>query len=144
MPMDKSKYPPNWKQISLRIRERDGHRCKWCGVSNRAVIIRSAEDAARYLIFSEKYGAYCDPTNGIPVKLSEMPAEFAESKDIRITLTVAHLDHDTTNNSDENLAALCQRCHLKHDAKYHAANAKVTRLRKKEQDIEAAGQGRLL
>lgn len=29
------------------------------------------------------------------------------------TLTVAHLDNDKSNCADWNLAALCQRCHLK-------------------------------
>jgi 5-methylcytosine-specific restriction endonuclease McrA len=36
-----------------------------------------------------------------------------------VVLTVAHLDHDKTNNSFFNLKALCQKCHLKHDLKYH-------------------------
>lgn len=30
-------------------------------------------------------------------------------------LTVAHLDHDATNNDFGNLRALCQRCHNTHD-----------------------------
>lgn len=47
----------------------------------------------------------------------------------RVILTVAHIDHDRNNNSFFNLAALCQRCHLQHDAKQHAANAKETRRR---------------
>jgi len=29
------------------------------------------------------------------------------------TLTVHHLDGDKSNNTDENLAVLCQRCHLR-------------------------------
>lgn len=37
-----------------------------------------------------------------------------------VVLTIAHLDHDVSNNSDDNLAALCQRCHLTHDAQQHA------------------------
>ncbi len=36
MPMDRTRYPLDWKQISLRIRERDGWQCKWCGVKNGA------------------------------------------------------------------------------------------------------------
>jgi hypothetical protein len=32
MPIDPSKYPPDWKQISRRIRfDRAGGRCEWCG-----------------------------------------------------------------------------------------------------------------
>jgi len=30
-------------------------------------------------------------------------------------LTVAHLDHDISNNELSNLRALCQRCHLDYD-----------------------------
>jgi hypothetical protein len=33
----------------------------------------------------------------------------------KVVLTVAHLDHDLVDHSDENLAALCQRCHLTYD-----------------------------
>lgn len=39
----------------------------------------------------------------------------------------AHLDHDHTNNRFSNLAALCQKCHLTHDAKQHQANRKYGR-----------------
>ncbi len=64
----------------------------------------------------------------------------------RVVLTVAHLDHDLSNNDgmdrgrhclplgQANLVHLCQRCHLGHDAKQHAST------RRKNQD-EAAGQG---
>ena len=34
----------------------------------------------------------------------------------KVVLTVAHLDHDPTNNADDNLAALCQLCHNTYDA----------------------------
>ena len=33
-----------------------------------------------------------------------------------IVLTVAHLDHTPENCDDENLRAMCQRCHLAYDA----------------------------
>jgi hypothetical protein len=46
----------------------------------------------------------------------------------KVILTVAHLDHDISNNSLSNLMAMCQRCHLRYDAKQHAA----TRRRNKE------------
>jgi hypothetical protein len=48
-----------------------------------------------------------------------------------VVLTVAHLDHDPTNNGEPgnrpNLRALCQRCHLWHDRLTHQQNAYVTR-----------------
>jgi len=40
----------------------------------------------------------------------------------RVVLTVAHVhDHAPENVAPGNLAALCQRCHLRHDAAHHKA-----------------------
>jgi hypothetical protein len=47
----------------------------------------------------------------------------------RVVLTVAHVDHDTVNNDLGNLRALCQACHLRHDAHLHAQHARQTRRR---------------
>ena len=51
----------------------------------------------------------------------------------RVVLTVAHIDHDVTNNEPDNLAVLCQRCHLTHDAGLHAQHAAETRRRRREE-----------
>lgn len=40
----------------------------------------------------------------------------------------AHLDHDPSNNADQNLAWLCRACHLHHDAAKH----RDTRQRRKD------------
>ena len=94
MPIDYSKYPANWKtEIRPAILEREGHKCKFCGVENRSYVDR-------------------------------------HGKKTRVILTIAHLDHDITNNDYGNLAALCQRCHLRYDSEHHAKNAKATRDRK--------------
>jgi hypothetical protein len=37
----------------------------------------------------------------------------------RVVLACAHLNHDPTHNAPSNLEALCQRCHLAHDAHEH-------------------------
>lgn len=47
-----------------------------------------------------------------------------------VVLTIAHLDHDPTNNDPSNLRALCQRCHLKYDAEHHAETRAKTRAAK--------------
>lgn len=56
-----------------------------------------------------------------------------------IVLTIAHLDHDPTNNGAPgdrpNLAALCQKCHNRHDAKMRSGHARATR-RAKSADRE--------
>ena len=42
----------------------------------------------------------------------------------KVILTVAHLDHNPANSADDNLAALCQRCHNQYDAPKRASNRK--------------------
>jgi len=49
----------------------------------------------------------------------------------RVVLTVAHMDHDRTNNDPANLRALCQRCHLDWDRDHHLRNRRRTMWEKK-------------
>ncbi len=44
-----------------------------------------------------------------------------------IVLTIAHLDHVPENCDPGNLAAMCQRCHLRYDAGHHRKTAYKTR-----------------
>jgi len=37
----------------------------------------------------------------------------------RVYIACAHLNHDPTDNAARNLAALCQQCHMIHDAAEH-------------------------
>ncbi len=51
-----------------------------------------------------------------------LPKEVADwwaKNPAKVVLTIAHLDHDETNHqvSMDRLAALCQLCHLRYDAK---------------------------
>jgi hypothetical protein len=39
-----------------------------------------------------------------------------KSHNIKVVLTIAHLDHQIDNNDHSNLRAWCQRCHNRHDA----------------------------
>lgn len=48
----------------------------------------------------------------------------------KVVLTVAHLDHNPQNCADENLKALCQRCHLRYDIEHHKRNSANTRHKK--------------
>ena len=60
----------------------------------------------------------------------------------KIVLTVAHLDHDPRNNADDNLAALCQRCHNRHDAEHRRQTRSHTRMLCPEQgELFAGGEG---
>ena len=48
-----------------------------------------------------------------------------------VVLTVAHLDHQPENCADENLRALCQRCHNRYDQPHRQRNAALTRRQQK-------------
>jgi hypothetical protein len=126
MPMDKSRYPSNWPEISLRIRERAGQKCEQCGVPNGLEVLRSTIDPARYLILGED-GIH-RTRQGESVRLSEIPTEYDEAKYVKIVLTVHHIGasmpdgtfsdpEDKLDCRDENLIALCQRCHFLADAR---------------------------
>lgn len=126
-PVDMSLYPPNWKEISLRIREREGHRCKWCGIPNHSIVHRAILDKFMWISHEEW--------------LTLPPDDAAlYGKASKIFLTVAHLNHTPADCRDENLAALCNRCHLNYDAKFHAQNAKKTRARRDAEALKEAGQ----
>jgi 5-methylcytosine-specific restriction endonuclease McrA len=61
------------------------------------------------------------------------PAEYGKphwKTGSRVVLTVHHIDFDKMNNSDTNLIALCQRCHLRLDLEKHMKKAAETRARK--------------
>lgn len=134
MPIDYKLYPATWPDIRKRVLERDSHCCKICKVKNGVAVFRGVldgeevfqtADARVYrlsdgVFLTENPWACIEPSSGDPAQ-----------KAIKIVLTVAHLDHDISNNSDENLAALCQLHHLRHDNKYHRKNARETRNKKK-------------
>lgn len=117
MPMRKQDYPKNWEEISRRIRfERAKGKCEWCG----------AEHGKPH----PKGGYKCVLTTahlGVP-KPDGSPGDKNDKMDCR----------------DENLAALCQDCHLRFDSAQHAENARRTRAKKKKEELERAGQKPLL
>ena len=117
MPCDYSKYPKDWKEIRARILERDDHQCKFCGVVN---------------------GRFRHKRTGNVYSIGELLIEVNErdigSEYSKIVLTIAHLnDPDPMNCTDDNLAALCQRCHNRLDMPMRQSNARKTRESKKGQ-----------
>ncbi len=103
-PENKNKYPKNWKEISNRIRfERAKGQCECAG----------------------ECGLHT--TSGRCTERHGDAAKFAKGK---VILTVAHLNHDETDCREENLKAMCQRCHLRYDKEHHQINARQTRRNK--------------
>lgn len=114
-PSERQRYPKNWKSIRRHILVRAGHRCEFCGVENGAIGRRRRDGSFECF--------------------AGMEVEAAALSGIRLTrivLTIAHLDHTPEHNADENLRALCQRCHLQHDRPEHLRNARLTRLSKRD------------
>lgn len=115
MPMNRADYPVNWEEISKQIRfERAQSRCECtgeCGCS-----------------FD---GERCSVEHGQPHPRTGN----------KVILTVAHLcegicDAEKTTRlcgEPSHLKAMCQACHLKLDGPLHAANAKETRLNRKDE-----------
>lgn len=118
MPCDYKNYPDNWKtKIRPYILERDNNACKFCGVENKRLILRTGKGINDWTYWPEGMESEAMTLDGL--------------KSTLIILTIAHLDHDKTNNDYDNLAALCQKCHLGHDINHHKANARKTLNKKK-------------
>lgn len=129
-PENRDRYPADWPAIRVRILERDGHRCAHCGVPNGAVGYRTDD------------GGFCQLGTSVDAAGERIDAATADGhKVIRIVLTIAHLaDPDPANCADDNLAALCQRCHNLHDMPMRLANAAATRkARKASGDLFTTG-----
>lgn len=104
----RDKYPPNWAEISSRVRDLADQKCEFCGISNHAWGHRDREGR-----FHET------GRSGFPKDYGRPPFQFGGVRIIEIVLTTAHLNHDPSDCRLENLKALCQRCHLRYDAAHH-------------------------
>ncbi len=97
MPIDYSDYPPNWKtEIVPRIRERSGDKCEWCGILNKAWVIRFPKGhplESRGYIYVTGSDDYC---HGIAP--------------IQITLTTAHLGAPLLSSCYMTETKPCSRC----------------------------------
>lgn len=132
----KRDYPADWKEISKRIRfERAGGKCEWCKKPNG------------WTIHCTRSGDWFDPQADcwMTVKGERWPDGVDPTEDdrpVKIVLTVAHLGtphadgvpgdkHNKHDVRDENLAALCQSCHLRFDHADHIQHGKETRFNRR-------------
>jgi hypothetical protein len=128
---DWSKYPPDWKTvIRPAILERAGNCCEECGVKNYDIGYRDASgkfysaETIMNLLEEDGYDIFANELINV--------ADADKYKPIKIVLTIAHLDHDVTNNDYSNLMALCQLHHLRLDVPHHKKNARETLNKKKK------------
>lgn len=109
-PENKKLYPKNWPEIREKIKARAGNKCDICGVENHAI---------GYRTLIGEFVKVCMPDDDKWEEVRDAP-----KKCFRIVCTVMHLNHDPTDNRDENLKFGCQKCHNNYDAKFRAENRK--------------------
>jgi hypothetical protein len=103
MPMDKSRYPPDWDAFSRYIRfERAGSLCEWCHAKNGEGHPVTGSIVVLTVAHLDGRGGVCDCEERTGRKCAERG----------------------------HVRALCQRCHLTYDGKRHAFNARRTRAAK--------------
>lgn len=134
----KALYPANWKEIRASILLRADNRCEKCRRPNGVVVM-----VGKTGIWKRLDAWYWFGSDGFRIG---NPDDYYDNHEgtnpgyhaAKTILTISHQDHDPRNNDPSNLRALCQRCHLVHDAKEHANNARKTRARKAGQ-LELVG-----
>lgn len=129
MPCDYRKYPPNWKtEIRPAIMGRAKNCCEFCGVKHYSV---GNWDGEKFIPTSGNIIHNAAGNGELTYKeareLVNHNNEYCDDKLIVIVLTIAHLDHDITNNDNSNLRALCQRCHNRYDVGYRKENRKANK-----------------
>ena len=92
--------------MPIRPENRKRYPKNWPEISVRIRVVRAKNQCEQTI-----NGERCAALNGKPHPITGSI----------VVLTVAHLDHRPENCADENLKAMCQRCHLRYDAHHHKA-----------------------
>ncbi len=114
-------YPVDWRELSAMVRfQRAAGRCEGCGRPHGALVCHLGD--GRW--WDQAGGEWRD---GQGRRLREQPPAPTEATPTtRVYLAAAHRDHDPTNSTPRNLAALCQRCHMLHDRPEHQRRRMLT------------------
>ncbi|GAA0463364.1 hypothetical protein [Sphingomonas molluscorum] len=107
-------YPIDWPELSKLIRfGRAKGCCEHCGRPHGARVFHLGD--GRW--WDGERRRWRDGRGRIVrVSVAELAAIVRVT---RVFIACAHLNHDPTDNAPRNLAALCQRCHMIHDAAEH-------------------------
>jgi hypothetical protein len=105
-------YRGPWLQVRLRILARARHRCEQCKVPNHQLVDRGPNGVWRSALSG--WAAKWHDGHGQRIRYQPLA-----TRQVRIVLTVAHLNHIAGDDRDENLLALCQWCHLNYDKLHH-------------------------
>jgi len=110
---DRWLYPIDWQQISETVRfGRASSRCEQCGRPHMTRVAHLGD------------GRWWDALvsgwrNSRGRRVTAKGFALAAVRTTYVVLACAHLNHDPADSSPTNLRALCQRCHLLHDAAEH-------------------------
>ena len=121
MPWNRKDYPPNWDEIRERILIRANGCCERCNLKNHSLI----DKKTRMVIDNHADWRYREL-----LRKDYSPDQARKKCNItKIVLTIAQLNHDKDNweVTDDDLQALCQKCHLSLDIKHHTENRKYGR-----------------
>ncbi len=156
-PENRDLYSADWPAIRQEVLDREGHRCRRCRVPDHRWGIRWRagtftilttmathtkvrpcvnEDEAKEAAENIFLGVHFDGRD-LWRRSEHHETCHRSGRLVQIVLTVAHLDHDPTNNGTKgnrpNLQALCQRCHNLHDGPHRRETAGRTRDRRRGQ-----------
>ena len=125
MPIDYSKYPPNWKtEIRPRIMKRANNTCEFEGCDFKHLEFVWA------ITINKRVQWFRDECNCMKAAANSgwnCQLILPITRKVRVVLTIAHLDHDEENQdiTDDRLRAACQLCHLRYDAEEKALRRKA-------------------
>ena len=111
MPIDRTRYRPDWDAFSHSLKCAANWTCQQCGKVCRHK--GEAVEAFANRLFQSKSPACLE----------------AIQHPQRYCLTVAHLDQNPGNDAPDNVLALCAPCHLNYDRAHLVSNAYAKRER---------------
>ena len=131
---------PGWRATRERILARGENHCEQCGKPNgetvwtlTGVVVLAPDDRRPWMFWTPdvetaaaRGTAWFDQFGQRRELRPTMLSPSSTPRVIRVKIGVAHLDHDPSNNADENLRALCDWCHLHYD-KLHHRETRATR-----------------
>lgn len=121
-------YPIDWRELSAFVRfQRASGRCEHCQRPHGQQVMHLGDG-----VWWDEQRARWRDGQGRMVRRLATPDQLARMQPglagidppaslltTRVVLATAHLNHDPSDNRPRNLAALCQRCHMRHDAVEH-------------------------
>ena len=116
-------YPIDWRELSRSIRFRRAKgRCEGCSRPHGRMVIHLGD--GRW--WDDEVDAWRDGVGRRVRRMLPPHSTILPMRRTRVVLSTCHLDHNPSNNVADNLAALCQRCHILNDKAEHRKRRAVT------------------